>query len=347
MCPVVLFAPPRGVAALACCSVASFSFTRSDPARAQDGDARSTEILAGHRRDLHPHRHPQQQRQQRPAAEGPATADSRAAAKVAATSSGDPVVGGIAGTSTTIITAEEIERAPQSTLAGHPVARSRHPDDQPLWRRQRHRHGGRHARLRRHRAVEHAGAGGRTPLQRFRYRRVRFQPDSAQQHRPHRDHPRQQRRRALRRRRGRRRHQHRDQERRRCCSRTARIEGAFGSFNTREGKVSSSGSYNGLVGCGVRQLASVPTAIAPTTTTGKINGVGDFDTRPTKAAPSSTSSVDDSHRACPGRALISLSSAFNRIVDRPPRSDTPFDYGNRQNLAMRGGVTRKLATAPS
>ena len=39
---------------------------------------------------------------------------------------------GIAGSSTTVITAQEIERSPGQTLAGHAVARARHPGAQPV-----------------------------------------------------------------------------------------------------------------------------------------------------------------------------------------------------------------------
>ena len=131
---------------------------------------------AGHRRDLHPHRHPQQQWQRRQSKHQqhavPAARDG------VATSSGAPVVGGITGASTTIITAEDLSACAAIDAAGHPVARSRHPDHKPLWRRERHRHGGGHARLRRHRAVERARAGRWAPLQRLRHPRLRFQSDS-------------------------------------------------------------------------------------------------------------------------------------------------------------------------
>ena len=43
-------------------------------------------------------------------------------------------------------------RRPAQTLPGHPVARARHSGDQPVRRRERRRHHGRHARLRRRRA---------------------------------------------------------------------------------------------------------------------------------------------------------------------------------------------------
>ena len=118
---------------------------------------------------------------------------------------------GIVGTSTSIITAEEIARSPSSTLAGHPVPRARHSGDQPVRRRERRRQHGRHARFRRGRRIQHVDPHQRPPHQRSRSRGGRSCGDPARQHRAHRDHARQQRRGALWRRRGRRRDQHRDQ----------------------------------------------------------------------------------------------------------------------------------------
>ena len=235
MCPVVLFAPPRGVAVLACglCCVVFASASIGSLRRTAPAD-RSP---AGHRRDLHPHRHPQQQcaagrqqkDQQQARSEQPPMRRRPPAAAIPSSAAlpGHPRPSSRRGPGA----------CSGSHAAGHPVARSRHPDDTASTAASTAPARGGHARLRRHRAIEHAGAGRWTPLQRFRHRRVRFQSDSPQQHRPHRDHPRQQRRRALRRRCGRRRHQHRDQERRRGCSPNARIEGAFGSFNTREAQM--------------------------------------------------------------------------------------------------------------
>ena len=48
--------------------------------------------------------------------------------------------GGITGASTTVITREDIERAPQATLADIIWARGGRADTEPLWRRQRRRH---------------------------------------------------------------------------------------------------------------------------------------------------------------------------------------------------------------
>ena len=149
-----------------CCVVRSRMLSR---ARAQDATPIRRDP-AGHRRDLHPHRHPQQwqqrQRQQDQRQHAAATIASPPA-------TGSAVVGRHRRASTTIITSEDIERAPSPTLQDILSREAGIQIDQSVRRRQRHRHDGGHARLRRHRAIQYAGAGRWTPLQRSRYRRVR------------------------------------------------------------------------------------------------------------------------------------------------------------------------------
>ena len=75
----------------------------------------------------------------------------------------------ITGASSTVITAQEIERSPGHDPAGHAGARAGHPGDQPVRQRERRRSTRRHARLRRRRHVQHAGADQRPPAQRHRH----------------------------------------------------------------------------------------------------------------------------------------------------------------------------------
>ena len=122
---------------------------------------------------------------------------------------------GIVGTSSTVITAEDIAHSPSHNL---PEIIAQAPGVQlhvAVWRRQRRQDHGRPARLRRLRHRQHAGPDQRPAAQRHRHGAGRSLDHSAQFDRAHRDHPRQQRRGALRRQRGRRRHQHRHQDRRR------------------------------------------------------------------------------------------------------------------------------------
>ena len=107
MCPVVLFAPPRGVAALAAFFI--LSLTHVSRVHAQDA-TQSAETLPpidviSTRIGTRPSSGSSGSRR---------TSDSSTGHSV--TTSGNTVTGGIAGASTTIITAEDIARAPAQTL---------------------------------------------------------------------------------------------------------------------------------------------------------------------------------------------------------------------------------------
>ncbi len=107
MRPVVLFVPPRGVAALAAFFI--LSLTHVSRVHAQDA-TQSAETLPADRCDLHPHRHSPSTG----SSGSRRTGDSSTGHSV--TTSGNTVTGGIVGASTTIITAEDIARAPAQTL---------------------------------------------------------------------------------------------------------------------------------------------------------------------------------------------------------------------------------------
>ena len=124
-------------------------------------------------------------------------------------------------------------------------------------------------------AVKHARPHQRPPRSTISICRRRLLRHSARQHRTRRDHPRQQRRGALRRRCGRRCHQHRDQEWRQQPP-SARIEGAFGSYNHREGKALERRCRRARFPRACSATRSARTAIATTTPIRRYNGVGDF-----------------------------------------------------------------------
>ena len=144
----------------------------------------------------------------------------------------------IVGTSSSVITADDIQKLAGAKPAGHPQSAGRHPTPARQRRRQRCPRYGRPARVRRQRAVQRPGAGQRPALQRLRPAGLRLLLDSDQRHPAHRDHPRQQRRGALWRRRHRRRHQHHHQERREaaavgCGSKPASARSATGKGGCR------------------------------------------------------------------------------------------------------------------
>ena len=114
---VVLSVPPRGVAVLAAFFAILMSSAASYPALAQDAagvealppiDVISTRIGTTSRRSTSGARST--------TTRGAPSSGDGAGSGNSVTSDGEPVTGGITGASTTIITSEEIERAPQSNL---------------------------------------------------------------------------------------------------------------------------------------------------------------------------------------------------------------------------------------
>ncbi len=137
-------------------------------------------------------------------------------------------------------------------------------------------------------------------------------------------------------------HQHRDQERRRCCT-ECRVEGAFGSFNTREGKFSASGSYKGLSAAAFGNAFSSD-GYRANNETRQNQAVGDF--RYTTNEGSVFFNIWRRPPSTPAGPRNILNGPFVGFIDEYATdrrgTDTPLNYSNRQNMAMRGGVTRKL-----
>ena len=126
MRPVVLFAPPRGVAALAA-FLASCRSRRFDPARAQDA-TRSAETLPADRCHLHPHRHSYQQLAAA-AAPRAASSDTPSSGDIASPpASGTPSSAALPGLPRPSSPPKISSASPATDAAGNPFARSRHPD---------------------------------------------------------------------------------------------------------------------------------------------------------------------------------------------------------------------------
>ena len=124
----------------------------------------------------------------------------------------------------------------------------------------------------------------------------------------------------------------------------ARVEGAFGSFNTREGKISASGSYNGLAAAAFGNAFSSD-GYRANNETRQNQAVGDFRYTTNEGSVFFNISGDDLRQRLPGPRNI-LNGPFVGFIDEyftdRRGTDTPLNYSNRQNMAMRGGVTRKL-----
>ena len=124
----------------------------------------------------------------------------------------------------------------------------------------------------------------------------------------------------------------------------ARIEGAFGSFNTREAKFSASGSYNGLSAAAFGN-AFRSDGYRANNTTQQSQGVGDFRYTTSEGTAFFNIAGDDLRQRLPGPRNI-LNGPFVGFIDEYNTdrrgTDTPLNYSNRQSMAMRGGVTRNL-----
>ena len=124
----------------------------------------------------------------------------------------------------------------------------------------------------------------------------------------------------------------------------ARIEGAFGSFNTVEAKASASGSYNGFAGAAFAN-AFRSDGYRDNNLTEQKQAVGDLRYTTKDGSVFFNISGDDLRQHLPGPRNIAngpFVGNFNQYLSDPRGTNTPLDYGNRQNVAVRGGVTRNL-----
>ena len=214
---------------------------------------------------------------------------------------------------------------------------------QPVRRRQRRAHHGRHARLRRRRRVQHAGPDQWPPAQRSRPGRRRscsaIPRDSIERIEITRGNSG-----AV---------LYGDgavggvinivTKTRRRAAASARIEGAFGSFNYREGNVSASGSSGPWSATRVRQRhrfrrLSGQQRLTPAQRRRRISA-----TPVDRAAPISTSRPTTSSSACRARGVSTRrrhQPARHRPRAAPPRRSTS---ANKQGASVTAGVTRMLA----
>ena len=125
----------------------------------------------------------------------------------------------------------------------------------------------------------------------------------------------------------------------------ARVEGSFGSLKTREAKVSVSGSYNGLSAAGFGNFFRTD-GYRVNNATKQDQGVVDLRYTTNEGSVFFNIGADDLRQGLPGPRNIVLvnpfGATFNDYVTDRRGSYSPNDYGNRQNVALRGGVSRNL-----
>jgi iron complex outermembrane receptor protein len=119
----------------------------------------------------------------------------------------------------------------------------------------------------------------------------------------------------------------------------ARVEGAFGTFNTKEGKVSASTSY-GPFSTAVFAKSFDTNGYRFNNKTQQDQAIGDIRYNVMEGSAFFNIGADNLRQGLPGPRNVTGTS--NEYLTDPRGSTYPLDNIDRNNLAIRGGVTRNL-----
>jgi iron complex outermembrane receptor protein len=122
----------------------------------------------------------------------------------------------------------------------------------------------------------------------------------------------------------------------------ARIDGGFGSFNYREGTASASGS-NGPWAVSVVGNVVKSDGYRVNNEYSQANGVGDFRYTTDGASAYLNVSVDDQRLGLPGARRVEPSIGLNELLTDRRGARTPFDFSNKQGRNATAGFTRVIA----
>jgi iron complex outermembrane receptor protein len=122
----------------------------------------------------------------------------------------------------------------------------------------------------------------------------------------------------------------------------ARLEGAFGSFNYREGNGSASGS-SGPWSASVHGNAINSDGYRENNFYRQASGVGDFRYTVDEGSAYLNLSADSQHVGLPGGRRVDPIAGLNQLVTDRTGATTPFDYGDKQGVNATLGFTRMLA----
>jgi len=123
---------------------------------------------------------------------------------------------------------------------------------------------------------------------------------------------------------------------------TARFEGAFGSFNYKEGIASFSGSH-GPWSASVYSNAVNSDGYRDNNFYRQLNGVGDFRYTYGEGSAYLNLSGDNSHIGLPGARRVEPSKGLDQLATDRRGATTPFDYADKNGRNATLGVTRMLA----
>ena len=122
----------------------------------------------------------------------------------------------------------------------------------------------------------------------------------------------------------------------------ARFEGAFGSFRQREGNASFSGS-SGPWSVSVYGLAMNSDGYRENNNYKQLSGVGDFRYTVQEGSAYLNLSGDDQDIGLPGARRVDPRVGMNQLITNRRGATTPYDFAGKQGASVTGGITRMLA----
>jgi iron complex outermembrane receptor protein len=122
---------------------------------------------------------------------------------------------------------------------------------------------------------------------------------------------------------------------------SARIEGAFGSFRRAEGNSSASGS-SGPWSASVYANALSTDGYRVNNATRQHNGVADFRYTTTEGNAYLSLTANDQRLGLPGARRVDAVTGLNQLESDRRGATTPFDYANTRGSSLTAGVTRNL-----
>jgi iron complex outermembrane receptor protein len=121
-----------------------------------------------------------------------------------------------------------------------------------------------------------------------------------------------------------------------------RIDGAFGSFGHREGNASVQGS-NGPWSASIFSNAIASQGYRDNNEYRQYNGVGDFRYTTNEGSWYLNLSADDQSIGLPGHRRVDPAAGINKMVTERQGAFSPYDWAAKQGQNITGGFTRMLA----
>ena len=122
---------------------------------------------------------------------------------------------------------------------------------------------------------------------------------------------------------------------------SARIEGAYGSFRTKEGNVSANGS-SGPFSAAISGYALSSDGYRINNDLQQTNATGDFRYATGEGSAFVNIGADDQRMHLPGERRIDVTTGLNQYNDDRRGTNTPLNYADKQGVRVTGGFTRMM-----